>query len=346
MRKILLIALLTIAVCSSALAIDWFWKKTPSDLADLKNIQNALASLTPTEAETKAISNLRQKLFSPDDYGGGNGGLPVKISTEAAPIDDDDVRISIEYRFISGKEPLISKITAIPALTWTGLPVNSKQFADTGLMSGTFSSSVGIQMPMLVRYLEQTNVQKFSDQMHVSRMVSCLVAPKITVAKGQENMTADTTTIPFVTGVVPVEQEGEMCYQPVIQMFDQGMILTTKATLLQDGSCRLEKCQLVLTNLVKIDEVKLVDGDLSNAEFDKTKERSGVTIQVPTVQSFRADIPEIVIPQGMTLLVAFPGAGYPPHGLEDNDRYGMFLLITPQAMRHGEQMTDTSAYVR
>ena len=337
MRTILLIALLTIAVCSSALSIDWFRKKTPSDLADLQSIQKALASLTPTEAEAKAISDLRKKSLAQTN---SNGELPA----EAAPVDDDDVRISIEYRFIIGKEPLISKIISIPALTWTGLPVNSKQFADTGLMSGTYSDSVSIQMPIHVRYMEQTTAQKFNDQM-VSRTISHLIAPKMTFANGQANMTADTTTIPFVTSVMPIEQEGVLCYQPVIQTVDQGMTFTTKATLLQDGSCRLEKCQLVFTNLVKIDHFKLVDGDPNNMEFDKTKETRGITIQVPTVLSFRADVPEIVIPQGMTLLVAFPGTCCTPN-VESNDSHGMFLLITPQAMRHGEQITDSSAYVR
>ena len=86
-----------------------------------------------------------------------------------------------------------------------------------------------------------------------------------------------------------------------------------------------------LTDVLKIDTYRLVDGDPDNPQPVKTKKdaktTSGVTIQVPTVASFRASIPEVVIPDGMSLLVAFPGVTY-----EQNigDKREMFLLITPK----------------
>jgi hypothetical protein len=46
-------------------------------------------------------------------------------------------------------------------------------------------------------------------------------------------------------------------------------------------------------------------------------------LQFPVFRTFRAEIPDIVIPEEMSLLVMFPGAFLP--GEE-----GMFMLLTPQ----------------
>jgi len=116
--------------------------------------------------------------------------------------------------------------------------------------------------------------------------------------------------------------------------------LLIETTLQEDGSIRLDKCRLDITELAKIDTFKLVDSEPDNKVY-KTNERSGLTIQVPTVRSFRANIPEIVIPQGMALLVAFPGAEYLYR--ENGESYGAFLLITPQVI-HGEATTDAAVY--
>jgi len=343
LRNVLLTILLVITVCASAFAFDWFRKKTPSDAADLKGIQAALANFAPTEAEAKAIADLRKKTLAqtggltPPRSGASDGELPA----EAAPADVDnfDVQIAVECRPLVGKESVIRQITAIPALTWTGVSGNSKRLSSTGLMPGTVSSSVGTQMPIFVRFLEQTNAQKLFEQMTLYRAMTCCEAPKVMLPSGHSaSINNDTTEIPFVTSVQAVEHEDGTCYQPVVQIVELGQKLLIQTTLLQDDSIRLDKCRLDVTSLAKVDTFKLVD-DSGNVQFAKTKENSGLTIQVPTLRSFRAEIPEIIIPQGMSLLVAFPGAEFPYEGSDES--YGAFLLITPRVI-HDEPMSDAS----
>ena len=153
---------------------------------------------------------------------------------------------------------------------------------------------------------------------------------------GQAGTVNDTTTVPFVTGVVPVEADGEVGYQPVLQYTDNGLVFTTQATLLQDGSCRLDVCQLNMSNILKTETYRLLEeeGFTETKKGNVTTITNGITVQVPTVQSFRVALPEVVIPEGMSLLVAFPGipaVGY--YYDAKGESRATFLLITPRAVR-------------
>jgi hypothetical protein len=313
MRKILLTLLFVSVVGACVVAI---WNPVHC-CAAMPELRAALASLAPTEAETKAISELRK-----------NALTPTSVPDAAEPVDDDSVAFAIEHRFLIGKEAHVRQITANPAMSWSGLPV-ATQFPSVDSSPGMFSNSVSTQVPIQVRYLEQKNTEKFLlDMCQTYRMLSVFADPRFTVANGKEGTISDTTHLPFVTSVKPFVADGVMGYQPVIQFFDQGQRITTTASLLQDGSCRL-KSRFELSELAKVDTYMLLDdGGPDGAPIRSGRTRiittkSGVTVQIPTLRSFRAEIPDIVIPEGMSLLVAFPGAVLPGKGDQ-----GVFLLIT------------------
>jgi hypothetical protein len=123
----------------------------------------------------------------------------------------------------------------------------------------------------------------------------------------------DVTDRAFVTGLNPVVGDFATAYQPIIQVFREGMDFQIQATLLEDHSCRLDHC---VADFSRINDAKLVT--ISGEEPDSAK------IQVPNVRSYRISLPEIVIPEGMSLVVAIPGIS------QSSDLDPMFLMITPR----------------
>jgi len=331
MKKILLTLLCVSLICASVFAFLPFGNKTATSTINEAELRAVLESLAPTEAEAKAIAELRKNSLSPSS-------VPVEVET----VDDDSVWFTIAFQFLSGKEADIRQITAHPAMSWSSLPVAKQQLPIAESSPGMFSSSVSTQMPMQVRFLEQTTTEKLlSTLSQTYKMLSVSAAPSMSVANGNEEMMNDTTKIPFVTSVLPVVADYATSYQPVIQFFDKGHRITAKATLLQDGSYRL-KSQVEVTALEKVDTYKLLyDGtpDVVVSRNSRTVVTTsyGVTIQNPSFRSFHANIPDIVIPEGMSLLVAFPGAIFP--GKED---HGAFLLITPRklSLKDTSEMSD------
>jgi len=256
-------------------------------------------------------------------------GSDQEPPVEAEPVKDESIQIAVVYRLFSDTESLAKTITGHPAMAWSPLPV-ATPFLSTGTPPGTFSHSVSVQMPMHVRYLEPSNVEKFYNLFRSRRASTIMESPRFIVSNGQEEILSDTTAIPFVTSVLPVEELGdEPVYHPIIQLLGQGQTYTTKATLLQDGSYRLSS-RVEFTTIRKVEQYRLVDTPPTPqqlAEYPRTK--GGITIQVPSFHTFRVHIPDIVIPDGMSLLVAFPGGNIAPES-NSSDSPGIFMLITPQ----------------
>jgi len=194
---------------------------------------------------------------------------------------------------------------------------------------GTFSRSENLQMPMHVRYLENNKIEKFCILFQSLSTATVMEAPRFMLRNGEEGTVNDITTVPFVTSVLPIEADGAVGYQPIIQLLDTGQTYTTKVTLLQDGSYRLAS-QMEFTHATKVDQPKLINEESVPeprslfGNRNRTETKRGVTVQAPSFNTIRVNIPDIVIPDGMSLLIAFPGY------TNNNPSGGMFLLITPR----------------
>jgi hypothetical protein len=348
MRHALLTVLLVIAVCFSVWAAGLFSKKTPT--IDPK-FQTALKSLVPTEAEAKAIAHLRAKTGS-QRFETDKSGPPVcewifpneaDVPADAEPVaNPEDVNIALECRYIIVDESLAKKVIAEPAMNWSMLPPQSNLPSTKNFPVGTSSYSVHTEVPIQVRFLEESNYEKLWFLCQSERSNACIEGPKIMLHCGQPGMINDTTIFPFVTGVVPVEADGVVAYQPIMQLTQNGVTIKCQATVLQDGSCRLDTCLLEKSNILKTEMYQLME-EVTETK-GKISTKSGITVQVPTVQSFRVTLPEVVIPAGMSLLVAFPGIPAfefqtPPYR-ESNEPRAMFMLITARAVR-GMGLTGT-----
>ena len=338
MRKILLTLLCVSLVCASAFA---FWNpfnRSTKPTFNEAEPRATLAELAPTEAEAEAIAALRkkssviQRAMQPKEYA---LVLPSdwKLPVEAEPVDDENVQIRIHYQFISGRAELTRKVIGHPAMEWSPLPV-ADQFTNADAPANGAVNAVNTQIPIQIRYLEQDNVQKFFQFFHSQRAACVLETPSLILENGQAGTIQDTTTIPFVTNVMPVVADNMVVYQPIITKIHQGMTTQIQATLLQDGSCRLTS-QLSINNVTRVDTYKLIDDGTTDVVSQNgrniTKTTRSINIQVPSFHTFRANIPDIVIPEGMSLLVAFPGAEMPYwfNNRNDNATYEAFMLITP-----------------
>ena len=80
-----------IVICSGLFAANWFWAKTAPDIADVEEIRATLQSLVPSEAEAKAIAQLRQKMQETTSC-----NIPLQAT------ENPDARLSVEVRFLRG----------------------------------------------------------------------------------------------------------------------------------------------------------------------------------------------------------------------------------------------------
>ncbi len=137
----------------------------------------------------------------------------------------------------------------------------------------------------------------------------------------------DVSHSPFVTSVLPVEGDFAVAYQPFIQVFNEGMNVTVKATLLKDRSCRLDYCNATISKIDGVESVRILDEGMKKAENGKM-EYHGVSIQSPNVRTLNLTIPPVTVPEGMSLLLAAPGMFRKESG------EGIFLLVTPRRVEH------------
>ena len=329
-----------VIVVSSLFAQNWIWTKTTPAITNVEEVRATLKSLAPTEAEAKAIAQLRQKV---QESANGN----VSLQETEAP----DVQMTIEVRFISVNSPLAKMIITEPAMNWSALlPPHLPSMdayekrdrfaphikASTGrAWSGTFT-----EMPLCVRFLDETNLEKFCRMIQSQQQASPMEPRTAFLQNGQLCSFNDATAIPFVEGVYPVHADWENHYQPLVRLFNRGTNLMLKGTVLQDGSCLLEECFLNKDTIKSVEQVRLLEEDkkLANGEV----ENNSITVQMPVIQSFQVNLPVMVIPKGMSLLLAFPGVGDLHEDME------MFLLITPRAFdpaEHSEgEASDACSY--
>jgi len=344
MRKVILTILLMVVICASVLAAWPFGKKEKSDIVDIRGFHAVLADIAPTKAEAKAIANLRLKAAHAQHLNRIQTNA-LELPPEAAPVPQAEMektQISVEVRYIMVKTPLAKIITSAPTMMWSGLPVvmknggfptNASEFADMAagsdemksasldiITTGTASAAIYQEMPIQVRYLEEANTAKLLQAIMSQPMAELLMAPRVLCK--QMGAIHDRKLNPFVTSVFPVQCDTETCYQPFIQLFGEGYYLALQVTPLQDDSVRLEKFKWDMTSIMGCKTYQLVDNGETKTKNGTTK--SGVSIQAPTVRYFRGSLPEVVIPSGMSLLMAFPGIEFQ----EPDGNREMFMLIT------------------
>ena len=297
-----------IVICSGLFAANWFWAKTAPDIAGIEEIHATLQNFAPTEAEAKAIAQLRKKTRisqqeSPDE------NVPATESPSA--------QITVGVRFL--KSPYAKLITTHPAMNWSvllppaPLQVDAEEISPqqvilpTETTPGRVWSGEYTESPLYVRFLEEANVEKFIHPFF-QRQSNVMEAPKIALLSGRRGSIDDTTLTPFVEGISPFEVNTDAAYEPIIRFVKQGQQLVTQGTVLQDGSCRLDMCQIAFSTLDKVELAPLIESNDQTIQF-----------QVPTLHTFYINVPEIVIPKDMSLLVACPGV------------HDVFFLITPRA---------------
>jgi len=101
---------------------------------------------------------------------------------------------------------------------------------------------------------------------------------------------------------------------------------------LQDGSYQLASWWNI-TNIEKVHQFKFVV-DAPIALEDGSTGTTNITIQQPISRTLSVNMPTVVIPEGMSLLVAFPGIGFNHWRADRNDGEAdeAFLLITPKTV--------------
>ena len=323
MRKILLIILIAQFTCSGIFAQNWtnlFGRKpaTPS-VNNSKEVQAILQSLAPSEAEAQAIARLRAKIQSPE-----------QVTADVPPTEQPDACFAIEFRYISVQSPLAEMIIGEPAMNWSIL-VNTPERNDSLVeidrtTPGRGHSAVYTEVPLLVRFLDDTNVANMVRLYQSQRMADLMDAPQFVVRSGQSGMVNDTTQVPICEGVHPVIADWHTSYQPVIRYVPQGQRIEVQGIVLQDNSVRLEKCFANFTVIENVGTTKILDDG-----------KSGVTVQVPVVKSLQVSIPEMVVPSGMSLMMALPGIEHPRR-----EGGTLFLLVTPRAFYPERQPVEAT----
>ena len=316
--------LLAIAGVAFASVVSPF-EKFDSVERNMRELRRQLPTLQPTPTEKAAIKKLRQNIFADHSL--------LKQESQDTPI-------SLEFRFLTVREPFGAAILANKAMEWTGLPfpemmpipktiTNTEQTGRRSIVPnlvaatppGLCSLTNTVPLPLHVRFMEETNMVRFHDIFQKASYANILQAPKITFFSKEPWSTSDTSERYFVTSVIPVEGDEQTAYQPVIQIFREGTQAQGKASLLEDRSCRIDSCIVEFATID--DDVKIVKLCEETGKVYGFSQNSDIVIQVPKIRSICISIPEIVIPEGMSMLVAVPGIA------ESLDTDLMFLMIRP-----------------
>ncbi len=319
-RLLLLGTLLFLALQTVTEAQFFQTKEQKRRNAQQKALLTSLKELAPTSAEKEAITHLRAAAIA--EFNPREELMPKP--EQAAPAAESDNDIGVDHRVYTIPAPLARQIMAHPAFAWSGLPIPLKnsdtfQTIDSVPAEPGFCQITGAPMPLQVRLLEMGSMEKLNALLLSLDGVECLQYPRVTFPSGQSGEIQDASQQPFVTSILPVGEsvEGRMACQPVIQIFNEGVNVTTKATLLEDNSCRIDYENITLSKIESVDIVRLVDNGTVNGR------QSGVSLQSPTVTTLSLTLPPVTIPENMSLLVAVPGL------LTEDQSEGKFVLITP-----------------
>ncbi len=265
-------------------------------------LKEKLKEIAPTPVEKAAISQLRRYALA------ASAGKTEDAIQADAVAEPNEEQITIEFRFISLKEPSAKVFLAHPSLSWSGLPVPKKfvrveaESGMTGLttreidlpsaMTGYGTLSTNIPLPFQARLFEESGAKKLLDIIQSDSKANVLQAPKVTVCSGQFGSIIDVSQSPFVTSVLPVEGDFAVAYQPFIQIFNEGTDIKFKATLLQDRSCRLDYCNATLSKIENVEIVKLLD-EGTKKMINGRMEDAGISLQSPNVRTLNLTIPPV-----------------------------------------------------
>ena len=293
----------------------------------LQEFRQELAACEPDPLEIIAKFQHLQRIRS--EYDSEGHYIPEKAAKNFdKELNNGHVRL--ELRFMMIPEPFGKTLLANRAMDWTGgllFPGRHDYLVETPgpyqtePQPGMYSLATTVPLPLHFRFMGKANAKRFSNIFQNHSRASILQAPKFTLISGQSAHINDTTERCFVTGLIPVVGDFAVGYQPITQTFQEGTNVKCQATLLEDRSCRIDYC---VAEFARMDDAELVTIRKEAAKTaSKDDAQAGVAmIQVPNVRSYRISIPEIVIPEGMSLLVAVPGIVQSP--VFDP----MFLMIT------------------
>ena len=284
-----------------------------SEKIQLRDFQEKLNALVPTWEELEATAQLRQRMGESDH----------SEKAEKA-IEDYGNQIAMEFRFLSIPEPFANAIITNYGPYWSGLPFSNRLTSQSDstpipdqLLPNRMEPAPGFcsltttpPLSLFVRLLSSQNKDRLMGIVQSNSRANVLQSPKITFISGKSTQINDVTTRHFVTNLIPVVGDFAVAYQPIIQQFHEGPTLKCRATLLEDRSCRIDECVVEVAGILDVETVPVYN-DMA-------------LVQVPKVQAYCFAIPEIVIPEGMSLLVAVPGLS------RSSDLEPMFVMITPQ----------------
>ena len=104
------------------------------------------------------------------------------------------------------------------------------------------------------------------------RRASILECPKTMTFNGQPGSVSDTTTVPFVTDVTPIQMEGTTGYQPIIRMLEHGQSIQMFSLLSWD-------CRTVTTDVsAAFSAIKRID------QINVDTAEAPITLQVPQTE--------------------------------------------------------------
>ncbi|MCL4190360.1 MAG: general secretion pathway protein GspD, partial [Thermoguttaceae bacterium] len=146
-----------------------------------------------------------------------------------------------------------------------------------------------------------------------------LQAPKVTLFNGQQAFVSDQSQSPFVVSVIPVVGDFAAAQQPVIVVLSEGTFLTVQAVVSDDR--RFVRLTLLpfFSRIGDVDTFTFsgtetttentseegnqkAPNDNSKKKSEKTTQRAGTTVQLPTF-SFVSVTTTVSVPDGGTVLL-------------------------------------------
>ena len=288
-----------------------------------KTVNSCQEDQRPTEAGF--LNGAEAPIANPGSGENANPIQTVSYNAEVPPsFDPDGPQISTEFRFLSADTPVVKTILAEKSLQWSGMPAPRKKSERTYTF-GLFSTVSETQSLPLVRFLDKEHAEAFVEIFQSNTRANVLQAPKITIFSGHTGEIRDTCESVYATGILPFETEGneeEIDYQPTVQTLEEGMRITTTATLLESGACSI-KMNVELSRIEDdVDNYTIAEETHPNTKDTK----AGTMIFAPKLTKTTVSIPSIDVPENMSALFALPGAKT-VNGQE------MFLMVTPKRVQ-------------
>ena len=221
-----------------------------------------------------------------------NGQKKICIEARIVSV-TEDTREAIHDRF-SGQWEMSVFRESDAAFVQGTLPAavatrSTKHHRTTPFVSSRSSTVMSLPSRMVQLTAEQAKTVVAAQQADTRSNV--LQAPKVTVFPGQEATIKDTAQRPFVTGVKPVKGDMATAMQPVVEVLEEGLMISLSASL--HGENRLDINSVIVSRRVG-------DVDTFTFKFDESCEET--TVQVPEQHVNQVHVSKVV-DDGATLLV-------------------------------------------